>query len=538
VANDLQLVPIPHTGAPPVALSQEEGMASLSPMANVIVDRAIDSMTRKLVAGYRNKKNARPNAETVDIGAEAREALKAASAGSVMEVANRGQAWKEMIQKSLTHGISSLSSMTFDGEVRIKNGQLPPDFKKIMPNTPGVYVVFDKNDKPVYVGDSENMQKRWFAGHSNEYKQGQRPGGERYKLADEFEAGCTVRFLLTETKETAAAIEAHLINENFDRFEGVRRSNRNLEPDEELARQQALEDGMLKNRKVELETEQGSRSNQEAKKLKDASGDTSRLVVGAAGEAFRNIGFDVFERLTTTSIKVIKDELVDVVGGGKARLRVRVERMLRKIMAALRNVLENPMQLLRGLVEFIVNALSKTIAQIYNLARNIFDLANNAWQLYQGAQTMSRELLVRKITETIVVSGSLVIWDSLDLMLEKWLGVQSGGALVPFAPYISAAVAAIGFGVSSHAMQAVVARIIDTVIAFKQGYIAVIDAERVACEQLILIAENELELLADLGGYVESSIKVMGQLQAHTIVLSQHEPIQSLDLDAIVVRRL
>ena len=89
-----------------------------------------------------------------------------------------------------------------------------------MPNTPGVYVVFDHNDKPVYVGDSDNMQARWNAGHFNEYKQGQRPDAERYKLADEMEAGCTVKFIVMDSKETAAALEAHLIKENFAQFEG------------------------------------------------------------------------------------------------------------------------------------------------------------------------------------------------------------------------------------------------------------------------------------------------------------------------------
>ncbi len=275
-------------------------------MANLIVDRAIDNMTRKLVAGHRNKRNAKPNAKQVDFGAEAKEALKASSAQSVMQVANRGQAWKEMIQKSFTHGISSLATMKFDDEFAIKDGQRPDSFKQKMPDSPGVYVVFDHDDKPVYVGDSENMQSRWNAGHFNEYKQGQKPESERYKLADEMERGCTVKFIRMDSKETAAALEAHLIKENFAQFKGVRKTAKSLTPEEAAKRDQALANGMLKNKKDELATEQGTRSNQEAKKMKDASGTTAALAKGATVEAVKNVGYDIFERLTTTAIKAIK----------------------------------------------------------------------------------------------------------------------------------------------------------------------------------------------------------------------------------------
>ncbi len=538
MANDTRPVlptPLPMPLAVPLA---DPGPVTLSPMADLIVDRAIDNMTRKLVAGYRNKANARPNARNVDMAAETRETLKAVSAESAMAVANRGQAWKEMVQKTLTHGISSLSTMRFDGEFSIRDGKLPEDFKATMPDGPGVYVVYDRNDRPVYVGDSANMRQRWHAGHMNEYRQGQKPDGTPYKLADDFTAGCTVRFLKTETKETAAAIEAHLIGQNFAGFEGVKRNDKALTPEQALAREEALEAGMLLNKRGELETEQGTRSNQDAKTLKDASGGVGSLAWGAGKAAAANVGYDLFERLTTTSIKAIKDELVDVVGGGKSRLRIRVERMLGKILEVIKGLIKAPMQVLRGLIEFVVNALSKTISQVYNLARNLFDLAQNAWQLYKGAQTMSREALVRKISETVIVSGSLVIWDALDLTLEKWISAQSAGVLAPFAPYLSAAIAAIGFGVSSHAMQVVVTRAIDAVIALKQGYIAVVEEERRACDQLILIAENELELLADLGTYTTSSIEVIERLHTHTGALAHHAPLLPLDLDALVVRRL
>ncbi len=94
----------------------------LSPLANAIVDQAIDNVNRKLVAGYRNKNNSRPNAKTVDVKATVADTLDAVSAESVMAVANRGVAWREVITKSLTRGISSLSTLQFDGEFRIKNG--------------------------------------------------------------------------------------------------------------------------------------------------------------------------------------------------------------------------------------------------------------------------------------------------------------------------------------------------------------------------------------------------------------------------------
>lgn len=97
-------------------------MKQLSPLANLIVDRAIDNTNRKLVAGYRNKNNSRPNAKTTDLTSVAKDALEATSAESVMDVANRGVAWREMIEKSLTHGISSLSTMKFDGEFTIQGG--------------------------------------------------------------------------------------------------------------------------------------------------------------------------------------------------------------------------------------------------------------------------------------------------------------------------------------------------------------------------------------------------------------------------------
>ncbi len=513
--------------------SQTQSMMQMSPLADQIVDKAIDNMTRKLVAGYRNKKNAKPNAKKTDLAAETKETLAAVSAESVMAVANRGQSWKEMIQKSLSMGISSLATMQFDGEFKVVGGQRPADFNNVMPNTPGVYVVFDdRSGKPVYIGYSENMRSRWHAGHFNEYQQGQREGQERYKLADALESGCTVKYISMESKETAAALEAHLIQENFAHFEGVSKTSRSLSSAEQQARDAALEQGMVLNKREELATEQGTRSNQEAKKMKDASGATASLVMGAASEALVNVGYDVVERLTTTTIKAVKNELVDILSGGKAKITLRLKRMLRQVLRVLEGVLKAPLQLLRGIVEFVANALSKAIGQIYNLARNLFDLAHGAWNLYRGAQTMSREELVRKISETVIVSGTIILWDALDPVIEAHLGV-----LGPFAPYVSSAVVAVGFGLSSFALQKIVTHIIDALIAFKQGFLETLDAARAACDQMIRVAEQDLLLLADLRDYAQQSVQTMERLEHHTRTLAEHRAIETLDVAALLPKR-
>lgn len=510
--------------------AQGEALRKLPPLADQIVDKALDNMTRKLMAGYRNKRNAKPNSSSTDYAAETKETLKAVSAESVMQVANRGQAWKEMIQKSLTAGISSIQTIQFDGEFTVKDGNLPDNFKNVMPNGPGVYVVYSgEPSRPVYVGDSENMRSRWHAGHSNEHRQAQRIG-QSYKLGKEFEDGCTVKFINMESKESAAALEAHLIRENFSQFPGVNKNpGKAATPEDDAARDEALAKGMLKNRKEELATEQGTRSNQEAQKLKEASDSTASLVQGAAGEALKNVGYDVLERLTVTTIKAVKAELVDILRGGTAKIAVRIKRLLEEILSVLKGVLDNPLQLLRGLVEFIVNALSKAIGQIFNLARNIFDLANGAWKLYRGAANMSREELVRKISETVIVSGTLVIWDALDPIIEANLGM-----LGPFAPYVSSAVVAIGFGLSSFALQGIVTKAIDAIVAFKQRFLLSLETARAACEQLIQNAERELEMMADLREYLSVSIQLMDRMSAHTAALSYHEAIPALDISVLL----
>lgn len=524
---------------PAIPEATEAMLLTLPLLANTIVDTAIDNMTRKLIAGYRNKAVAKPNAKKVDVGAEAMETVKATSAQSVMDVANRGQAWKELITKSLTAGISSIATMQFDGSFTIKDGVPDQNFKGL-PNTPGVYVVFDQGNppKPVYVGDSANMQKRWHAGHLNEYKQGQRSDSP-YKLDDELTKGCTVKFIQMESIESAAALEAYLIKENFSDFKNVVKkrgsAERPLSEEQENERAEALEQGMLKNQREELATEQGKRSNIDAKKMKDRLENTTELLKGAAGEAFKNAGFDVLHRVTTTAIKAVKDELVDILHpqGAPTRIVVRLRRVLKKMIAVLKGFFDKPMQLARGLVQFIVNALSKSISQIYNLANNIFDLANNAWNLYRGAESMSREELVRKISETVIVSGSLVLWDGLDPIIEAKLTPFAG----VFAPYLSSMIVAIGFGISSYYLQCIVKTAIDAVIAFKMGFQESLDAAKTACAQLVANSQRELELISDLREYLISSKELMTELRAHTTALSHHQAIEAHTAPVLLLRR-
>lgn len=480
----------------------EQALQGLSPLSNAIVDRAIDNVTRKLVAGFRNKNNSRPNAKHTDVEVVLEDTLAATSASSVMEVANRGAAWKEMLQKSLSHGISSIATMKFDGSFSIHDGQ--PQGLKDVPNTPGLYVVFNRNGKPVYVGDSEKLQKRWHAGHLNSFRQGEK-AGEAYKLATEFKDGCTVKYIQTESKETAAAIEAHLIK------------TENLEL----------------NSREELKTEQGTRSNIEAKKMKDASGSTGSLAAGAAKEAAVNVGWNVFEQLATALIKALKDELVEIVRGVSRSVEFRLRRLLERVWSVIQAIIDAPLKILSGIFEFVVNAVSKTISQFYSLARNIYDLGHSAWQLFQGAQTMSTEELIAKVTETIVLSGTLILWDALDPVLEVNLASLVG----PVAPYLSATICAIGYGLSSFYLQKIVPALVKMLLAMKTGAQEAVLEMRSACEKLIAVQERELKLLEELKDYAEEVFEFEAQTRRQQSMLSQHEPVKPLDLSAMLAIR-
>lgn len=473
----------------------------LSPLANAIVDRAIDNVNRKLVAGYRNKDNSRPNAKTTNVKVTVSDTLEAVSAADVMQVANRGVAWREIITKSLSRGISSLSTMEFDGEFRVQGGVA--DGLRNMPNKPGVYVVYDARNEPVYVGDSTNLQKRWHAGHLNEFRQGESQG-RPYKLASEFAEGCTVRFLVMDSGTTAAALEAHLIRTAKPRV----------------------------NAREELLTEQGTRSNIEAKKMKDSSGSTSSLFAGAASEAAMNSGWLVMEQLSAAIMRALKNELVDVFAGGAANLLERVKRFFQHVWSVLKQIISQPLKILEGCFEFIVNALSKTISQIYMMARNLLELANSAWQLHKGAKTMTTEELVQKITETLIVSGSLVIWDALDPIIEAQLLPVLG----PVAPYLSAAICAIGFGISSHYLQGVVPHVVEFLISCKSMHHEALQARREACEQLILVAERNHELVLTFEGYVQSTGELVYEMRGQAAELSVHTPVSAFDINSLLNR--
>lgn len=474
---------------------------TLSPLANLIVDRAIENTNRKLVAGFRNKKNSQPNAKSADLRQTGKDTLAATSAQTAMQVANRGVAWKEILSKSLSAGIGSLATLQFDGALSVSAND--PSSLNELPDKPGVYVVYDANGNLAYIGDSTNMRQRWQDGHMNEYRgRAKSENRKPYKLADQLEAGCTVKFVVMDSAETAAALEAFLI--------------KNEKPPV--------------NRKEELKEEQGIRSNIEAKKMKDSMGSAGEVALGAGKEALKNSGWQVFEQLTAAAIIAIKDELVDLFMGGTTRLKARVERFLKKIWAVVERIVAAPLKLLNGVVEFIVNALSKAVRQVYNLSRNLFDLAHGAWQLYKGAQTLPREELIQKIVETVVVSGTLIFWDGIEPIIEAQLLPLVGVA----APYLSCVIAAIGFGLCSYHLQKVVPPIVAFLVDFKTGWHEALEAKRAAALQLIQVQENEWLMAEGLMEYAQSVDTLAREANAHRERLAQHRAVRAIDYSALL----
>ena len=172
--------------------------------------------------------------------------------------------------------------------------------------------------------------------------------------------------------------------------------------------------------------------------------------------------------------------------------------------------------MLNGIVEFIVNALSHAFRQVYNLARNLFDLAHGAWQLYQGAGKMPREELVSKIVETVVVSGSLVLWDGLEPLVESQLAF-----LGPVAPFVSCVLTAMGFGLTSHYLQQVVPAVVEFLIDFKSGWQEAAEARRQAAAQLIQLREREWMLAQGLAEYAESVALLVRETDEHAQQLAR-----------------
>lgn len=453
-------------------------LQQLPPLANKIIDKAIENVTRKLTAGVRNRKDSRPDAKSVDVKSELTDVLDASRTSSVADIAGRTSDWREVITKSFSHGVSSLTTITFDSEFTVKNGKASG--LDVAHNGPGVYVVYDKSGTPVYVGDAEKVQKRWTAGHLNENKQ-KAKNGQKYKLSEAFEEGCTVKVLHTDTKETAAAIEANLI-ENHK--------------------------GELINSKEELKNNQGTRSNKEAKKMKDRLNSAEELVVGAAMEVGEQAVASALEALISSAIKHLKDELVDLFKGGEARAVDRLKRFLQAIFNDIKNLTSNLKQMLKGVFEAVVGLVSQTISQVYNLARNIFDLAMNAYNIYKNKESMSTEEVLTKIIETIVISGSLVLWDSLDVVIEglifPYVGIFTG--------VVAGVISAIGFGITSHMLSQFVPKLVEFILGFGLSHQLAFEERRESFMVLVnsYNLNKELHESADL--LVRSEIRVMTKM--------------------------
>ncbi|MFY8328772.1 GIY-YIG nuclease family protein [Pseudoalteromonas sp. ZZD1] len=450
----------------------------LSPLGDKIVDKAIDNVTRKLVAGVRNRKNSRPNANSSDVKSEVKDVLGASTTASTIDIAGRTLDWKEVITKSFSHGVSSLSTIKFDSEFTVTGGVATG--LDSAHDGPGVYVVYDKRGDPVYVGDAEKVKKRWNAGHLNENKQ-KAKNGEQYKLAAELEEGCTVRVLHTDTKETAAAIEANLIANHKDE---------------------------LKNSKEELKNQQGTRSNIEAKKMKERLNSAGKLAAGAAKEVGEQALASAIEGLIASSIKHLKVELVDLFKGGKTKAIDRVKRFLEAVLNDIKNLKTNFRQMLKGIWEAIIGLVSQTIAQVYNLARNIFDLAANAYSIYQGKDSMSTEEMLNKITETIVISGSLALWDSLDVVIEGMIFPYTG----IFSGVIAGIISAIGFGITSHILSKYVPKLVQYILGVGLSHKMALEARRSSYLQLVESYKLSEELYESAGALLQSELRVMNHM--------------------------
>ncbi|WP_158782727.1 GIY-YIG nuclease family protein [Pantoea sp. BAV 3049] len=462
-------------------------LRSLDPLANTIIDKTVDNVTRKLVAGYRNKNNSQPGAKNPKGDIKVKDTLAATSAQSVLDVANRGAGWKELIVKTFSHGLSSLATMKFDGEFTVKNGVAVG--LSDVPDSPGVYVVFNKDGQAQYIGDAGKIKTRWLAGHLNEHKQGERKG-EPYKLATEFEEGCTVKFISLDSVETAAAVEAHILKTERPPV----------------------------NSREELKYEQGTRANIEAQKMKDALKSAGTLAAGAAKEAAYNVGWDVFERLTTTMIKALKDEMVDLFITCKAQLKIRLKRFFNKVWQIIRQLIEAPLTLLKGIFEFVLNALSQTIGKIYQLAKNIYELGLSAVALIRGSESLSRQEMTDKISEVIITSGALIFWDALDPFIESGL-TGLFAPLAPFAPYISATVCAVGFGVTSYYLSAIVPGIVSLIVNSEPRFAA---AGREAYTELVNNFEANEKLVTELNDYVRTSSGLIVEMESMTQELNNN----------------
>ncbi|MDO6765908.1 GIY-YIG nuclease family protein [Agarivorans sp. 1_MG-2023] len=460
-----------------------EELRKLSPVQDQVVNKAIENINRKLIAGYRNRSRTPTSGQQPGIKSTFKNTIKAASAKDAIEVAQRGSVWKEVISKSFSHGILSLASLKFDSEFTVKNGQA--EGLASTTDKPGVYVVYDKQGNVRYIGDAVNVKKRWQAGHLNENKQKEK-NGEKYKLQAEFDEGCTVKVIECESPEAAAALEASLIQEA-----------------------RSSEDYDVVNAKEELLNQQGSRSNIEAKKVKDSLESRAELAMGAGKEALKNGGWSMVEKAITESIQAFKDELVDFFLSGEHMFIERLKRLLKKIFQILKNQLTNISEMLKGVFEFVVNAFSKAISQMYQLAKNLYDLGSAAWDLYKNRNTMTKEQLIEKATQTIVLSANTVFWGSMDLVFEAQLTPIAG----PMAPFIAAIISAMGFGITGHYLNEFVPKIVDFIVG---GYTETKQHLQESATQLIESSRMNIQMVNSLESYVQSSVLLVTEVESHT----------------------
>jgi len=459
-----------------------EELNKLSPLQDQIINKTIENINRKLIAGYRNRSTVPPKRTSPGAKATMQNTLKTTSAKDAMDVANRGTMWKEMISKTFSHGIGSLSTLQFDSEFTVKNGVA--EGLNASTNKPGVYVIYNSEGQIRYIGDAGNVQKRWIAGHLNENGQKEKQG-DTYKLNKEFTEGCTVKVIECESVETAAALEASLIKEGL-----------------------SSEEYDLVNAKEELKYEQGSRSNKEAKKLKDKMGSDADLAMGAATEAVKNGAWTLTEQVLTECIQALKDEIVDFFISGKHEFIERLQRLLKKLIKIVKKQLGNIADFAKGVFEFVVNAFSKAINQIYQLAKNIFDLGHAAWSLYKNRKTLSKEELITKITETIVMSGSVTFWASMDVVIETQLNALIG----PFAPFIAAFISALGFGFTSYYLSEFVPKIVDFIVG---GYAETKEQLQESARILVESSQMNALLVTKLEDYIRSSAALIADVQWH-----------------------
>jgi len=457
-----------------------KNVQSLSPLANKIVDKSIDNITRKLVVGGRNRSKSRPSAKSVDIKVEISDLLKASNTANAIDIAKRTTDWREVITKSFSHGVSSLSTIKFDSEFTIAGGEAKD--LKFVHDGPGVYVVYDKAGNAVYVGDAERVSKRWVAGHLNEYKQKAKLG-QPYKLAGQIEEGCIVKVLHTDSKETAAAIEANLI---------------------------ANHKNELINNKDELKNTQGTRSNIEAKKMKERLNSAKGLVEGAVREIGEQSVLAAIEGLLASAIKHLKLELVDLFKGGDAKLAERVQRFFQAIIQDVKNLKTNLKEMLKGVFDAVIGLISQTISQVYNLARNIFDLAANAYNIYKNKDKMSTEEVLNKTVETIVISGSLALWSSLDVAIEGLIFPFTG----VFTGIVAGIISAIGFGITSHLLSKFVPSLVKFILGFGVSHQIALE-ERKASFMLLVDSYNINEQLYGASQtLLQSELRVAEKIRA------------------------